>query len=69
MLGAVTADAKSGGHVKQVNIAICTQIEVPVETPPVPIVPWQYWGIAVPGYSYLCQAFILLGRDVLGDTS
>src|SRR5882724_5237455 len=28
----VMADANSGGYVKQVNIAICTQIGVPVET-------------------------------------
>ena len=28
-----------------------------------------YWGIAIPGSSRRCQAFILLGRDVLRDTS
>jgi len=27
------------------------------------------WGIAIPGSSYRRQAFIQLGRDVLGDTS
>jgi hypothetical protein len=30
---------------------------------------WICWGIAIPGSSHRRQALILLGRDVLGDTS
>ena len=66
---AVMADANSGGYVKQVNIAICTQIGVPPKPPASSRRTWAGWGIAIPGSSHRRQAFIQLGRDVLGDTS